>query len=515
MEKIIKEVSRTSVNGAIINRKFSPAVFRNETMKKINLQCHIVTPQDVAARYKSNGITADIFPKGEIALIQYAFTGKDMSKEVMKFFNDVCGEDLGHRFEIPNEDYLVLGEVPFSTRGGHPEPYTGIAIPLDGKINVSDDTIKQATKTRALGDFSNERKRIEQIFVSSFNKLRSPTEKSYHLMAYSKNNVKTKDKAVVFFACDKVPLNDTLVKEDITKIINVILSDNTQIREIYKNSAITSDDISRYGDVETKNGPMTIFYIFMNLSGSAVDIDEAEETNIPLRNIEIDPDKYEQLCQIVTKKLQSNYDKEAFFEDDHVTFPYVENDNEIEHLNKVLSEFGLCVNTNEDDLYDLHHSGKLVDPDAVDVEVNVCDKAKLESVLDTLNEEEQPTSKRIIVGQLIEKINEAIGRGKLKEDNEVKLMFNGNYYPVSATNYDKTHGEFYLFFERESTEYMTIAELLQDISSSEAENINAVMGSLNAEYEDYISEVKPTTDDSKPILGLELGDWKDGDNDMR
>ena len=35
MEKIIKEVSRTSVNGAIINRKFSPAVFRNETMKKI------------------------------------------------------------------------------------------------------------------------------------------------------------------------------------------------------------------------------------------------------------------------------------------------------------------------------------------------------------------------------------------------------------------------------------------------------------------------------------------------
>ena len=44
MEKIIKEVSRTSVNGAIINRKFSPAVFRSETMKKINLQCHIVTP---------------------------------------------------------------------------------------------------------------------------------------------------------------------------------------------------------------------------------------------------------------------------------------------------------------------------------------------------------------------------------------------------------------------------------------------------------------------------------------
>ena len=438
-----------------------------------------------------------------------------MSKEVMKFFNDVCGEDLGHRFEIPNEDYLVLGEVPFSTRGGHPEPYTGIAIPLDGKINVSDDTIKQASKTRALGDFSNERKRIEQIFVSSFNKLRSPTEKSYHLMAYSKNNVKTKDKAVVFFACDKVPLNDTLVKEDITKIINVILSDNTQIREIYKNSVITSDDISRYGDVETKNGPMTIFYIFMNLSGSAVDIDESDETNIPLRNIEIDPDKYDQLCQMITKKLQSNYDKEAFFEDDHVTFPYVDNDNEIEHLNKVLSEFGLCVNTNEDDLYDLHNSGKLVDPDAVDVEVNVCDKAKLESVLDTLNEEEQPSSKRITVGQLIEKINEVIGRGKLKEDNEVKLMFNGNYYSVSSTHYDKTHGEFYLFFERNSTEYMTIAELLQDISSSEAENINAVMGSLNAEYEDYISEVKPTTDDSKPILGLELGDWKDDVNDMK
>ena len=94
-------------------------------------------------------------------------------------------------------------------------------------------------------------------------------------------------------------------------------------------------------------------------------------------------------------------------------------------------------------------------------------------------------------------------------------MLNGNYYSVSSTNYDKTHGEFYLFFERNSTEYMTIAELLQDISSSEAENINAVMGSLNAEYEDYISEVKPTTDDSKPILGLELGDWKDDDNDMR
>ena len=411
MEKIIKEVSRTSVNGAIINRKFSPAVFRSETMKKINLQCHIVTPQDVAARYKSNGITANIFPKGEIALIQYAFTGKDMSKEVMKFFNDVCGEDLGHRFEIPNEDYLVLGEVPYSIRGGHPEPYTGIAIPLDGKINVSDDTIKQASKTRALGDFSNERKRLEQIFVSSFNKLRSATEKSYHLMAYSKNNVKTKDKAVVFFACDKVPLNDTLVKEDITKIINRILSDNTQIKEIYKNSAITSDNISRYGDVDTKNGPMTIFYIFMNLSGSAVDIDESD------------------------------------------------------------------------------------------------------SVSNTLNEEDQPSSTRITVGQLIEKINEAIGTGKLKEDNEVKLMFNGNYYSVSSTNYDKTHGEFYLFFERNSTEYMTIAELLQDISSSEAENINAVMGSLNAEYEDYISEVKPTTDDSKPILGLELGDWKD-DNDM-
>ena len=411
MEKIIKEVSRTSVNGAIINRKFSPAVFRSETMKKINLQCHIVTPQDVAARYKSNGITANIFPKGEIALIQYAFTGKDMSKEVMKFFNDVCGEDLGHRFEIPNEDYLVLGEVPYSIRGGHPEPYTGIAIPLDGKINVSDDTIKQASKTRALGDFSNERKRLEQIFVSSFNKLRSATEKSYHLMAYSKNNVKTKDKAVVFFACDKVPLNDTLVKEDITKIINRILSDNTQIKEIYKNSAITSDNISRYGDVDTKNGPMTIFYIFMNLSGSAVDIDESD------------------------------------------------------------------------------------------------------SVSNTLNEEDQPSSTRITVGQLIEKINEAIGTGKLKEDNEVKLMFNGNYYLVSSTNYDKTHGEFYLFFERDSTEYMTIAELLQDISSSEAENINAVMGSLNAEYEDYISEVKPTTDDSKPILGLELGDWKD-DNDM-
>ena len=70
-------------------------------------------------------------------------------------------------------------------------------------------------------------------------------------MAYSKNNVKTKDKAVIFFACDKVPLNDTLVKEDIVKIINRILSDNTQIKEIYKNSAITSDDISRYGDVET------------------------------------------------------------------------------------------------------------------------------------------------------------------------------------------------------------------------------------------------------------------------
>ena len=412
MEKIIKEVSRTSVNGAIINRKFSPAVFRSETMKKINLQCHIVTPQDVAARYKSNGITANIFPKGEIALIQYAFTGKDMSKEVMKFFNDVCGEDLGHRFEIPNEDYLVLGEVPYSIRGGHPEPYTGIAIPLDGKINVSDDTIKQASKTRALGDFSNERKRLEQIFVSSFNKLRSTTEKSYHLMAYSKNNVKTKDKAVVFFACDKVPLNDTLVKEDITKIINRILSDNTQIKEIYKNSAITSDNISRYGDVDTKNGPMTIFYIFMNLSGSAVDIEESD------------------------------------------------------------------------------------------------------SVSNTLNEEDQPSSTRITVGQLIEKINEAIGTGKLKEDNEVKLMFNGNYYSVSSTNYDKTHGEFYLFFERDSTEYMTIAELLQDISSSEAENINTVIGSINAEYEDYISEVKPTTDDSKPILGLELGDWKD-DNDMK
>ena len=238
-----------------------------------------------------------------------------------------------------------------------------------------------------MGDFSNERKRLEQIFVSSFNKLRSPTEKSYHLMAYSKNNVKTKDKAVIFFACDKVPLNDTLVREDITKIINRILSDNTQIKEIYKNSAITSDDISRYGDVETKNGPMTIFYIFMNLSGSAVDIDESD------------------------------------------------------------------------------------------------------SVSNTLNEEDQPSSTRITVGQLIEKTNEAIGRGKLKEDNEVKLMFNGNYYPVSATNYDKTHGEFYLFFERDSTEYMTIAELLQDISSSEAENINAVIGSINAEYEDYISEV--------------------------
>ena len=335
-----------------------------------------------------------------------------MSKEVMKFFNDVCGEDLGHRFEIPNEDYLVLGEVPYSIRGGHPEPYTGIAIPLDGKINVSDDTIKQASKTRALGDFSNERKRIEQIFVSSFNKLRSATEKSYHLMAYSKNSVKTKDKAVIFFACDKVPLNDTLVREDIAKIINRILSDNTQIKEIYKNSAITSDNISRYGDVDTKNGPMTIFYIFMNLSGSAVDIDESD------------------------------------------------------------------------------------------------------SVSNTLNEEDQPSSTRITVGQLIEKINEAIGIGKLKEDNEVKLMFNGNYYSVSSTNYDKTHGEFYLFFERDSTEYMTIAELLQDISSSEAENINAVIGSINADYEDHISEVKPTTDDSKPILGLELGDWKDDDKDM-
>lgn len=401
MKKIIKEVSRTSVNGAIINRKFSPAVFRDETMKKINLQCHIVTPEDIAFRYKSKGITAQIFPKGEIALIQYAFTGKDMSKEVMKFFNDVCGSDLGHRFEIPNEDYLVLGEVPFSTRGGRPEPYTGIAIPLDGKLNVSDDVMKQASKTRALGDFNNEKKKLEQIFVSSFNKLRSPTEKSYHLMAYSKNNVKTKDKAVVFFACDKVPLNDTLVREDITKIINRILSDNTQIKEIYKNSAITSDDISRYGDVETKNGPMTIFYIFFNLSGSAVDIEESEEM-----------------------------------------------------------------------------------------------------------------STKITVGQLVEKINEAIGSGKLSEDNEVKLMCNGNYYSVSATNYDKTHGAFYLFFERESTEYMTIAELLHDISSSEVENMNNVMGSINAEYEDYIYEIKPTTDDSKPILGLELGDWEDDENDM-
>ena len=65
-----------------------------------------------------------------------------MSKEVMEFFNEVCGKDSGHRFEIPNEDYLVLGEVPFSTSGGRPEPYTGIAIPLEGKINVSDDTMK-------------------------------------------------------------------------------------------------------------------------------------------------------------------------------------------------------------------------------------------------------------------------------------------------------------------------------------------------------------------------------------
>lgn len=515
MEKIIKEVSRTSVNGAIINRKFSPAVFRNETMKKINLQCHIVTPEDVGVRYKSNGITAQIFPKGEIALIQYKFTGKDMSKEVMKFFNDVCGEDLGHRFEIPNEDYLVLGEVPFSTRGGHPEPYTGIAIPLDGKINVSDDTIKQATKTRALGDFSNERKRIEQIFVSSFNKLRSPTEKSYHLMAYSKNNVKTKDKAVIFFACDKVPLNDTLVKEDITKIINVILSDNTQIKEIYKNSAITPDDISRYGDVETKNGPMTIFYIFMNLSGSVVDIDESEKTIIPLKDIEIDPDKYDKLCDIVTKKLQSNYDRKAFFEQDRVTIKYDEDDNGIDRLNEILSEFGLCIDVNEYDLSDIYYSGKSIDPDAVDIDVNVCDKAKLDAVLNTLNEEEQTSSTRITVGQLIEKINEAIGRGKLKEDNEVKLMFNGDFYSVADTGYDKTHGEFYLFFERDSTEYMTIAELLQDISSSEVENLNTVMGSLNAEYEDYVSEVKPTTDDSKPILGLEIGDWKDDDIDMK
>ena len=333
-------------------------------------------------------------------------------------------------------------------------------------------------------------------------------------MAYSKNNVKTKDKLVIFFACDKVPLNDTLVKEDITRIINVILSDNTQIKELYKNSAITSDDISRYGDVDTKNGPMTIFYIFMNLSGSAVDIDESEETNIPLRDIEIDPDKYDQLCAIVTNKLKSNYDTNAFFEDDHVKFPYVENDNEIERLNKALSEFGLCVDTNEDELYDLHHSGTLLNPAQVNLDVDVCDKDKLDSILNTLNEEEQSSSRRITVGQLIEKINEAIGSGKLKEDNEVKLMFNGNYYSVASTNYDKTHGEFYLFFVRNTMEYMTIAELLQDISSSEAENINAVIGSLNSEYEDYISEVKPTTDDSKPILGLEIGNWKDDGIDM-
>lgn len=513
MKKIIKEVSRTSVNGAIINRKFSPAVFRDETMRKINLQCHIVTPEDIAFRYKSKGITAQIFPKGEIALIQYAFTGKDMSKEVMKFFNDVCGADLGHRFEIPNEDYLVLGEVPFTTRGGHPEPYTGIAIPLDGKINVSDDTIKQASKTRALGDFNNEKKKLEQIFVSSFNKLRSPTEKSYHLMAYSKNNVKTKDKAVVFFACDKVPLNDTLVREDITKIINRILSDNTQIKEIYKNSAITSDDISRYGDVDTKNGPMTIFYIFFNLSGSAVDIDESENNIIPLKDIEIDPAKYEKLCEIISKSLSSKYDPRSFFEDDHVTISYDENNNGLDNLNKILGEFGLCVDTDEESLRDIHNSGDSIDPDSVDIETNVCDKTKLDSVLNSLNETSQ-TSTKITVGQLVEKINDAIGNGKLREDNEVKLMCSGNYYSVSATNYDKTHGVFYLFFERESTEYMTIAELLHDISSSEVENMNNVMGSINAEYEDYIYEIKPTTDDSKPILGLELGDWKDDENDM-
>lgn len=428
----------------------------------------------------------------------------------MKFFNDVCGEDLGHRFEIPNEDYLVLGEVPFTTRGGHPEPYTGIAIPLDGKINVSDDTMKQASKSRALGDFTNEKKRIEDIFVSSFNKLRSPTEKSYHLMAYSKNNVKTKDKAVVFFACDKVPLNDTLVKEDIAKILNVILSDNTQLKEIYKNSAITPDDISRYGDVNTKNGPMTIFYIFMNLSGSVINMDESESSEVDLENfvMDIDPVKYDKLCEMITKSLSDKYDTGAFFEDFHVTIPFRENETEIENLNDVLSDFGLYVDVDEGDVADMYYDNPSnKEYQTVDIDVKVSDKSKLEQKLKSLNEQEADfVEKKITIGQLVESINEAIGSGKLSENNEVKLMFDGNYYPVSDTNYDKTHGEFYLFFERESTEYMTISELLQDISSSEAENLNAVIGSLNAEYEDYISEVKPTTDDSKPIFGLEIGD---------
>lgn len=404
MEKIIKEVSRTSVNGAIINRKFSPAVFRNETMKKINLQCHIVNPEDVAARYKSKGITAQIFPDGEIALIQYAFTGKDISKEVMKFFNDVCGEDLGHTFEQPNKDYLVLPPVPFTPRGGHPELYVGIAIPLSGKLSVSDDILQSVSKSRALSNFTNEKKRIEEIFVSSFNKLRSATEKSYHLLAYSNNKVKTKDKVVLFFACDQLPPGDALVKQDITKIINKILSENTQIKRIYDNSAITPSNITRYGDVETKRGPMTIFYLFMNMAGTAVDLDESKQ----------------------------NYNM----------------------------------------------------------------------------------NNKISIGALIDKINEAIVSGKLKEDDEVKLMYNGNYYSVSDTNYDKTHDEFYLFFDRDSTEYMTISELLQAISESEAKNISNIIGSINAELEDYITKINPTTDDSMPILGLEIDDFSDEDYEL-
>lgn len=211
---------------------------------------------------------------------------------------------------------------------------------------------------------------------------------------------------------------------------------------------------------------------------------------------------------IVTKSLQDNYDPESFFEDDHVTISFDENGHGIDKLNQVLSEFGLCVDTDEEAIRDIYNTGN-----SIDIEAKVCDKAKLDSVLNSLNETIQ-TSTKITVGQLVEKINEAIGNGKLREDNEVKLMLNGNYYSVSDTMYDKTHGEFELFFVRESTEYMTISELLQDISNSDAENLNAVMGSINDEYEDYISEVKPTTDDSKPILGLELGDWSDDETDM-
>ena len=104
-----------------------------------------------------------------------------------------------------------------------------------------------------------------------------------------------------------------------------------------------------------------------------------------ISDVEINPDLYEKLCEMITKSISTNYDSNSFFEDDHITIPYDENGNGIDNLNVILSEFGLCINVDEESLSDKHNSRDSVDPSSVDIEVLVCDRQKLDSVIDSLN----------------------------------------------------------------------------------------------------------------------------------